>query len=125
VSYLQEISDIYTKQINEGFRGMSYDPGTNKSYHGEIGKHSYKGSFPFNTGKKGYDNAYAYNAVSPPMVPTPISSDEEETVEEVRGTISKQKVVEYVNDLIDKASAEGMDFATFQLGQIKDFIIKN
>lgn len=122
MSYLQELSDIYSNQINEWFGSMSRDFGTNNRFPWpQEGRHSYR-SFPFNNpGRKGQDNPYATQSLVT-HGPTPIAQDEEA---EVTGNIDKQKVISYVNDLIEKATTEGMEYAIFELGKVKEFIVKN
>jgi hypothetical protein len=123
VSYIKQLSDIYIDQINEGFRGMSYDSGTNKTYTADLGRHSYrKGDMPFNK-PSGASNQYAHNALNPQT--TIISSDEEESVSNITGTIDKQKIINYIETLLKSASAEGMDYASFQLSKLKSFIADN
>lgn len=109
VSSFRELQKIY-----EDYRGMSFNPSPNRGYTAEPSKYSYRGSLPFNAG--GADNVFARNALNTLVTP---ADDEEEPI---TGTVSKSAIINKIDELMDKASADEMMYAVHTLGQLKELI---
>lgn len=103
----ENIAKIYM----EGWGGQLYNPPPNKGYPAKMSKHSYRGTLPFNSG--GDDNNYTSNMMNSSIVPV---SDEEELNET---QISNIQVVQAIDEIIDQANKDGMDYCVFMLGKLK------
>lgn len=111
----RELQQIY----EGGWRGDSLSTNPNRGYGADQSKYSYrKGDLPVNSG--GSDNAYARYAANTPTTPIPVSDEEEPA--SVRGSIEKALVINKLQELMDAAEADGMDYALHALGLVKQFI---
>ena len=112
------------KLYEEGYRGLSYDQGPNAKY-GAAGAptgYSYrKGGLPMGYPGAGGWSAYNAGQAGSYGVGTAaiISGDEEIEAAE----IINLDVIDKVNELIDEAEQEEMDYAVLQLSRLKEHII--
>ena len=109
--------DDYKKlaMIYEGYLGNSYD-GPSKAYvAGEAprGQSYKKGQLPVGQDSSGSGRAFDAGLVGQGIV-APISDDEE---------IVGSPIVDKINELIEKAVDDDMQYAVFALGELKEFVV--
>jgi hypothetical protein len=115
VNSFRELQEIY-----EDHRGMSFDSSPNKTYTADSSsRNSFRKSLPFNVG--GNDNEYAAGQVQF-HGPTPISCDEEDNI---GGTIDKQTIITFINQLQKQAVDNEMLYAVHMLGLVKELVKSN
>jgi len=118
VNDFEELQKIY-----EGYRGLDYNPGPNAKYTANMSPTGYsyrKGQLP--TGYPGAGGYSQYNAGQAGYYQTPtvaIIADEEIEAAE----IINLDVIEKVDQLMEEAEEDGMEYAVLQLSRLKEHII--
>ena len=111
------------KLYEEGYRGLDYNPGPNAKYTANMAPNGYsyrKGQLPTGYPGAGGYSQYNYAQAGGYQVPTvAVIADEEIEAAE----IINLDVIEKVDQLIEEAEGDGMEYAVLQLSRLKEHII--
>jgi hypothetical protein len=111
------------KLYEEGYRGLDYNPGPNAKYTANMAPNGYsyrKGQLPTGYPGAGGYSQYNYAQAGGYQVPTvAVIADEEIEAAE----IINLDVIEKVDQLMDEAEEDGMEYAVLQLSRLKEHII--
>ena len=111
------------KLYEEGYRGLDYNPGPNAKYTANMSPNGYsyrKGQLPTGYPGAGGYSQYNYAQAGGYQVPTvAVIADEEIEAAE----IINLDVIEKVDQLIEEAEEDGMEYAVLQLSRLKEHII--
>jgi len=115
------VNDYKKLQLIYEGGGMSVSEPGNPKYAPDprnSGLHTYPSQLDFNKGNTG-SNAYSVAAAA--GTAGRIEAEESEII----GNISTELVIDRLSDLLDRANKEGMHYAIYALGNLKEFILKN
>ena len=111
------------KLYEEGYRGLDYNPGPNAKYTANMAPNGYsyrKGQLPTGYPGAGGYSQYNYAQAGGYQVPTvTVIADEEIEAAE----IINLDVIEKVDQLMEEAEEDGMEYAVLQLSRLKEHII--
>ncbi len=111
------------KLYEEGYRGLDYNPGPNAKYTANMAPNGYsyrKGQLPTGYPGAGGYSQYNYAQAGGYQVPTvAVIADEEIEAAE----IINLDVIEKVDQLMEEAEEDGMEYAVLQLSRLKEHII--
>ena len=111
------------KLYEEGYRGLDYNPGPNAKYTANMSPNGYsyrKGQLPTGYPGAGGYSQYNYAQAGGYQVPTvTVIADEEIEAAE----IINLDVIEKVDQLMEEAEEDGMEYAVLQLSRLKEHII--
>ena len=111
------------KLYEEGYRGLDYNPGPNAKYTANMAPNGYsyrKGQLPTGYPGAGGYSQYNYTQAGGYQVPTvAVIADEEIEAAE----IINLDVIEKVDQLMEEAEEDGMEYAVLQLSRLKEHII--
>ena len=111
------------KLYEEGYRGLDYNPGPNAKYTANMSPNGYsyrKGQLPTGYPGAGGYSQYNYAQAGGYQVPTvAIIADEEIEAAEIINI----DVIEKVDQLMEEAEEDGMEYAVLQLSRLKEHII--
>lgn len=111
------------KLYEEGYRGLDYNPGPNAKYTANMSPNGYsyrKGQLPTGYPGAGGYSQYNYAQAGGYQVPTvAVIADEEIEAAE----IINLDVIEKVDQLMEEAEEDGMEYAVLQLSRLKEHII--
>ncbi len=114
----QKLQEIY----EEGYRGLDYNPGPNAEYTANMSPNGYsyrKGQLPTGYPGAGGYSQYNYAQAGGYQVGTVLVVDEEIEAAE----IINLDVLEKVDQLMEEAEEDGMEYAVLQLSRLKEHII--
>ena len=115
----ENIQRIY----EEGYRGLSMQPLVNPKYqsiHAAPGYSIRKGALP---GYPGRADQFELGAVGDYQVGTAVPVDEERPTDVEKAEIINIDVIEKVDQLMEEAEEDGMEYAVLQLSRLKEHII--
>jgi hypothetical protein len=118
VNDYQKLQEIY----EEGYRGLDYNPGPNAEYTANMSPNGYsyrKGQLPTGYPGAGGYSQYNYAQAGGYQVPTVLVVDEEVEAAEIINI----DVIEKVDQLMEEAEEDGMEYAVLQLSRLKEHII--
>ena len=114
----QKLQEIY----EEGYRGLDYNPGPNAEYTANMSPNGYsyrKGQLPTGYPGAGGYSQYNYGQAGGYQVGTVLVVDEEIEAAE----IINLDVIDKVDQLMEEAEEDGMEYAVLQLSRLKEHII--